>query len=235
MSVRSVYGAQGSENGVRILDGDAKAAGVRPLVVWVHGRGVGGVTARTNNGFLLRPIAEAGYLVVANDIGGTTTWGAEWQKVTDAVSCGQTTLGASAGQVALICSSMGALSGLRYARANPAQVACIALMVPVTDLAYQHDPSPNGWASEIEAAYIAAGTSYAAAVADMDPMQNTAGHAAGPPLAIWRATDDAVAITERQDAFADATGAKVHSLGAVGHAFGTVDAAEVIAFLRRYL
>jgi hypothetical protein len=217
----------------------AKPDATRPPIVYCHSRGNDSAQVAAV-GFIdqvTSALALAGYVVYGGDMGGTLTWGNDTSQT--AVGTGKTNVQAAwgkAGKVGLLATSMGALAALNWARANPTLVACVGLVVPVVDLAYEHNNDVSGYGSEIEAAYTNL-AGYTAAVATHDPMQNTAAHASGPPIKMWRSTDDAVAVTARQDAFAAAVGANcaVSSLGAVGHLPQTTPPAEVVSFFQANL
>lgn len=219
----------------------ARPDATRPGIVYCHSRGNDASQAVAPGWIddVTSALALAGYIVYGGDGGGTLTWGNDASQA--AVATAKTNLqaaaiGAKAGKVGLLATSMGALTALNWARANAALVGCVALAIPVVDLAYEHDNNVNGYGAEIEAAYgNLAG--YTAAVAAHNPMQNAAAHAAGPPLKMWRSTNDAIAVTARQDAFAAAVGANcpVSSLGAAGHSPVSTPPAEVVAFFQANL
>jgi pimeloyl-ACP methyl ester carboxylesterase len=220
----------------------AKHDGTRPGIVYCHsvGNDSAQVAATGYVDTVTMALAQAGYMLYGGDMGGTAVWGNDASQT--AVTTARTNVqaaatgGAKAGKVGLLATSMGALTALNWARANPSLVACIGLMIPVVDLAYEHDNNVNGYAAAIEAAYTNL-AGYQAAVATHDPMQNTASHASGPPIKMWRSTDDAIAVTARQDAFAAAVGSncQVSSLGAAGHFPQTVPPTEVVAFFQANL
>lgn len=220
----------------------AKPDATRPGIVYCHSVG-NDASQAIATGYVdqvTHALALAGYIVYGGDMGGTAPWGNDASQA--AVGTGKTNVqatatgGAKSGKIGLLATSMGALSALNWARANPTLVACIGLMIPVVDLAYEHDNNVNGYAAAIEIAYTNL-AGYTAAVTTHDPMQNTAAHASGPPIKMWRSTDDAVAVTARQDAFAAAVGSncQVSSLGAAGHFPQTVPPAEVVSFFQANL
>jgi pimeloyl-ACP methyl ester carboxylesterase len=215
-----VYAA--GEAHVLVTRKDYKPDGSRPGCVYCHSLGAKAMSALDPT--LAQPmawaIANAGLPLLATDLGGTATWGNDTAqaRASDAKTALQGAVGgAKAGKVAAIGVSMGGLSSLNWIRANPALVSALALVCPVVDLGYEHDNNVNGYAASIEAAYGGA-AGYAAAVAAHDPTQNAAAIAAlGIPIQMWRASNDAIAVTARQDAFAQAAGIPVVDLGAIGH------------------
>jgi pimeloyl-ACP methyl ester carboxylesterase len=237
--VLTAYGTQGTEPGA--LGMNARHAGGGKPVVACHGRVDFG--SQFFNPIWMRPsvlaLCEADYVVLSPDLSGQSPWGndASQTKVGDAKARLQAAaVGAASGKVGLLGISAGALTALNWARANPTLVAAIALICPVVDLAYEHDQNVGGFAAEIETAYGGA-AGYASAVATHDPMQNTASHASGPPIRMWRTTDDTVAVTARQDAFASAVGSKLvtTSLGTGGHTGANIDATQVVSFFQANL
>jgi pimeloyl-ACP methyl ester carboxylesterase len=181
-------------------------------------------------------LADAGLPVVSGDLAGTATWGNDTAQARygtlKTFSQGAIVQG-KAGTVLGLAFSMGALTLLNWARANPTLLAAIALICPVVDLAYEHDNNINGFAAGIETAYTNL-AGYTAAVATHDPMQNTAAHTSGPPIHIWRASDDAIAVTARQDAFISAVGCPWSDMGSVGHHPATVNTTDVLTFLNSH-
>jgi pimeloyl-ACP methyl ester carboxylesterase len=212
--------------------GDWKAA-TRRGAVSCHGRVATGLQLTDANWMRSSALAmaAAGWALISPLLASTTNWGndAAIARVGDAIAYLRSHLGIDSGPVALVATSMGALAALNYARQNPGAVSRIALLLPVVDLAYEHDNNVAGLAAEIEAAYGGA-AGYAAAVASHDPMQNAAAHA-GKSIKVWLASDDTTAVTARQRAFVDATGAASYDLGTVGHSGASINGAAVAAFV----
>jgi alpha-beta hydrolase superfamily lysophospholipase len=239
VAVLTAFGTQGTETGV--LGMNARHSGGGKPVVACHGRADFG--SQFFNPTWMRPsvlgLCEANYVVLSPDLSAQSPWGndASQTKVGDAkIRLQSAAVGAASGKIGLIGISAGALTVLNWARANPTLVAAIALICPVVDLAYEHDQNIAGFAAEIEAAYTNL-AGYTAAVATHDPMQNTASHASGPPIRMWRTTDDTVAVTARQDAFAAAVGSNLvtTSLGTGGHTGANIDATQVVSFFQANL
>lgn len=231
-----------SERHIAIRSRLAKQDGTRPAIVFAHGRASDAQQAMyafaNSAGGQTYGLADAGYQVFASDLGGVATWGNDTaqSRIGSAKTYVQGTLGAKSGKVGLYGVSMGALACLNWARANASSVACIGLVVPVTDLDYMHANNVQGWAAEIETAYTNL-SGYNAGVATHDPNQNTATHASGPPIKVWYASDDTTAITARQQAFITATGCQATNMGAVGHVGGVpaVPVTELVSFFQAYL
>lgn len=132
--------------------------------------------------------------------------------------------------VSLVCGSMGALTGLNWYRLNPLAVSAIALIIPALDLEDLHDnrgldaaiEAPNAFGSE--AAYLAA-------IAERSPIENAADFQ-DVPIRIYYSSDDPICLPVICEAFAEATNAELVSLGAIGHNATTLDARDIVSFIR---
>lgn len=210
----------------------------KPAVLYAHGRGG---TAR--DWFepsiypFLKAFIDAGYPLVANDLGGTTNWGNN----TAITRLDQTRtfaqgseIGAKSGKVVLFSVSMGGLAVCNWARQNKANVACIVMTVPATELEYYHNndllPDVNE-AAEIESAYGGL-TGYNNSLATHSPI-NYAAEIADLPIAIHYNTDDTMASPARIEAFGAAVGAEMHpTLG--GHTLNNLNMSQVISFINTH-
>lgn len=188
---------------------------------------------------LVRSLGSS-FPVVENDLGGIATWGnsAATTKVGDAVSFAQSAsgLGAKTDKVFIWAISMGTLPAVRYLLANPTKVSALALTVPIVDLAYEHDNNIGGFASEIETALGISGT-YAGngSITAIDPIQQASAIVAtGVPIKVWYSSDDAVAVTARQQAFITATGCSSTNAGAQGHTYAATSTGAIEAFFSTY-
>jgi hypothetical protein len=235
MGISTSYGTIGTESGVTLVERMYKPDGIERAVVVCHGRGELGVTGALYSGqtSLLRSLAQT-FPVVENDLTGSAHWGkdAALTKLGDSVAYALGTLGGLATKVYLWAISMGTLPAIRYLLANPTKVAALALTVPVTDLVYQHDTNPAGFASEIETTLGISGT-YAgnSTITAMDPNQQVAAIAAtGVPVKAWIASDDTTAVTARQQAFITALGCDSVNAGAVGHTYAATTVGEIDTF-----
>lgn len=236
MPVATSYGTQGTETGVLGMN-SRHTGGGKPIVA-CHGR--------TSLGTMFfdplwlqstcMALCEANYVVLSPDLSGSSPWGndASQTKVGDAKTRLQASgVNAASGRIGLLGGSAGALTALNWARANPTLVACIALALPVVDLAYEHDNNVQGFATEIETAYGGA-SGYTSAVATHDPMQNTSSYA-GVPMKMWLSPSDTVAITARQQAFATATSCPTSPSGANDHSGAFLPTAEIVQFFQAHL
>lgn len=242
MATATTYGTLGTEAAMSMVSSRYKPDATKPAVLYLHGRAATGTQLVDPNWALASAtaLAEGGYAVVSPLCGSMTNWGndAAQTKVGDAKTYAQDTaatnpLKAKTGKVGLLGASMGGLLALVWALNNPTLVACVGLIDPVVDLAYEHDNNVGGLAAEIETAYTNL-AGYTAAVAAHDPMQHTASYV-GVPIKMWYSSDDTVAVTARQQAFIAATGCQSVALGAVGHSGATVDGAQVTAFFQANL
>lgn len=229
-----------AEGSVEVVRADYRPDKTKTACVYSHSLGLTALAALdpTTAQKPLDAIAAAGLPVIATDLGGANAWGNDTQvsRMGSAAFYAQVTMGAKGtgigdAKVVVFAASMGGLAALTWARLNPTLCAAIALVCPVVDLAYEHDQNVNGYAASIEAAYGGA-AGYAAEVAGNNPMANAAAiKATGIPIKMWRASNDVIAVTARQDAFAAAAGVEVVDLGAIGHTITQAPWADVADFL----
>lgn len=231
----TVYGVGryvASESHTAVVPLRYRPDGTRPLILYAPSRGNTSIQAKAAGWFdeVIAALAMAGYIVLAGDLGGTTVWGSPTaqSRLTSLKTYGQGTLGAKAGPVGLLATSMGTPAILNWAKNNLSSAACAAASVALPDLGYEYANNVNGYAAEISTAHGGAPSSA------NDPMQNTA--ALAPlPMKMWFANNDAVAPTARAQAFVDATGCQSASLGAVGHQPSSTPPADVVAFFQANL
>lgn len=166
------------------------------------------------------------------DFGGVSTWGnvlASETRAAQALTFAVSALGFRSDRLLLICSSMGALNGLNFARVDPTRIAAIALHVPVVNLRAFYAQNRGTWATEILAAH-------GGVDAQLDARNPSAWTAelADIPMKAWYSTDDPLAVPEDIAAFAAAHGnCELRSMGAAGHT-PTVPGSEVLDFLAPY-
>lgn len=239
MGLSTAYGAVGTDTGVMIAPVEL-ARETRPGLVVAHGRGGNGVSvlyaASVTMSESVMPSAQI-WPTVCTDMGGTTHWGndAAVTRFGEAVTAVRAGV-ANTGPVLIYLLSMGTMVGLRWALANPSEVAAIAIGLGTVDLAYMHDQNTAGWAAEMETAHGVGGTwAGNATITARDPMQNTAALSAlASRMHFWFASDDIYAITARQQAFIDAVGCGSTNLGAVGHTANAVPGAQVADWFKGY-
>jgi pimeloyl-ACP methyl ester carboxylesterase len=165
-------------------------------VVQVHGYGDSAIVGWDDTGHFGSTktptrLAQAGYPVVACDLGGTSTWGYApiVSRIDDAITYLQGTLKAKAGKVILMGTSMGGLNSLIYAKTKPANVAGVILIAPVNDVTWTV-ANNTSLATAINAIYPG-NWSEATYGAGYNPITiATAGGYAGMPMLIWQGVDD---------------------------------------------
>lgn len=135
-------------------------------------------------------------------------------RITDVVGHLQTIGYFQNGRVDLHGSSMGGLSALLWAMANPTLVGKISLVLPVVDVQQVYDDDPILFiAASIDAAY-------GGRPSDADNPNKNTSTLSQFPIKIWASETDTVTPIAVTEAFAAATGAEIESIGSVGHTFG---------------
>lgn len=213
--------------------------GTKRPIIWFH-QHTGNATSTLQPGtaaYGLDVLAETGHPIIAADLGGPSTWGsdASLARTTDAFNYIIARMGAKSDKALLWGGSMGTLTALLWAKANPTKVAALAVSLPVLNLQDVHDNRTFGatvYGPIIETAYGGA-AGYAAALATKNPAATPASWA-GVPMKLWYSEDDPVAIPSEVAAFAAASGAQTVSQGAAGHTFNGVDFKKVRDFLTSY-
>lgn len=234
LAARTATGAYVAAESHVTLAGAAPAGAVRG-VISCHGSGVlGPAWAMTdpNVAALNQLLASQGFPVICPDLGGGNTWGND----TSVTRVGQAWTqvvaeGAKADKVLLLGGSMGTLTALNYAKANPTNVAAIALVLPIVDLQDAHDN--RGFTAVSETAY-GGNAAYLTALAAHNPAVNTASFA-GIPIKLWYSTDDPYAFPATVTAFDTAiASATSQTIGANAHTTAGLDPYQVLDFLRPY-
>lgn len=179
---------------------------------------------------IVADVAAAGF-----PVGGPTapnTWGNATgrSRLGDVASWLRTAHLAPNDDLVLIGASHGTTWAFDYAIANPDAVACIVAILPIVDLTAVRDGDVLGLRAGIDTAW---GVAHPAALPEgADPSLNTE-DLDGIPIQLWYASDDPVSVNLA--AFASATGAELHNVGALGHtdaAIAAVDRAAVVEFIR---
>lgn len=185
----------------------------------------------------IEALAAAGHPVIAADLGGGSTWGsdASLARLTDAFNYIVAQMGAKSDKALLWGGSMGTLTALLWAKANPTKVAALAAALPVVNLQDVHDNRSFGgtvYSTVIEAAYGSA-ANYNAALPNKNPAASP-GSFTNIPMKFWYSDDDPVAVPSEVASFASATGAAKASYGAQGHTFNGLKLGDVRDFLTSY-
>lgn len=233
-SVGSVVAGEGS------LEIYPTVTGNRPGVQSVHGAGSDAtycIATDGNQSTLTDLIAQAGFTAISGDNGGPAAWGNSIavQSVNAYTSRLQGMAGVTPGKIALIGSSMGGLTSLNFAAANPSKVSCIVAIIPVINLTDIYTNNRLGFAASILAAY---GGGYSEA--DYGPTRNplteaSLGKLAGIPMLFFYGLTDALCLPQFTEQFAAYPGMNVTLVPLPsGHDFtsyGLVDHPQVVQFL----
>jgi pimeloyl-ACP methyl ester carboxylesterase len=184
-------------------------------VIHLHGASGTAWTALTslNDGKPHTPahIARAGYNAIASDAGGPQTWGNQasidgaersYQRI-------QAIPGTKPGKVFLVGSSMGGLTALNWAAANPTKVAGIIMVIPVINVNDVKTNNRGGYASLVNAAH--GGTYDEATMGSTKNPRTQAGLGkyAGIPILLFYGLTDAVCIPGEATGFAADVGSNV--------------------------
>lgn len=226
--------ATSGDNDIFLGPVGAWSPGGLPGVLFCHGANqtcyVSRATTTTGQFALTNALGEAFSLAIT-DTGGTAAWGNN----TSIAAVGQVktwlqgTWGAKAGKVALVGVSMGAVTALNYARANPTLVSCVVVCIPVIDL---NDIVVNNRGSLAASVNTAYGGTYNDGTDG--PTHSPAQYAASftVPTLGYYSSDDTTAIASAVTTFDTACAAATfNSVGALGHSEAAVAAAPTSAIL----
>lgn len=136
---------------------------------------------------LIRAVAEAGYLVVAADLG-LKLWGDDTQlsRVTEAVAYARS-VGGRSGPLQILGFSMGGMCAFAWTRANPSEVASICAFVPAVDL---NDFVVNNRAGQAASVNSAFGGAYNDAVHGPTHSPVQFASQIPCPVDLWHSPDD---------------------------------------------
>jgi len=222
--------------------------GTRRGIIYCHGAGERAISLlnsnsnKTEEAVLFQTLAEAGFPLVACDLGtgtGTTT-GDSWgntnaqARVADAITWLQSPSGGGAktGQVLMLGISMGNSTMINYAKNNPSNVAAMVGIIPVSDLDDIRNNDRNSYRSWIDTAY---GVTYPAALpAGANPATSYSG-AVGIPYKTWYAADDTIVMASTVLALTAAIGGTATSVGNLGHSNAAVGAVPISAVIDFFL
>lgn len=199
---------------------DTKVDAIRPGGIFAHSLGttatLGMANPGTNDtGAFQWTLAERGVPVFAGDFAGASAFGNadSLSRVTDGISFFRTAgYASSSKKIIATGQSMGGLTILNYARANPTAFSMIALAAPAINLQDLYDNNRSDTTAFISAAY--------GGVPNYSLYSPWAYRGSFPdiPMIIFYSEDDPVCIPTYTQQFAAATGATLVSLGSVGHA-----------------
>lgn len=212
-------------------------SGERTPLIYCHGSGDTTDTAqnKAGQGPLIRALAQH-FTVGVADLG-LEAWGND----THVTRIGQekthlaNNWGAD-GPVVLVCTSMGALGGLAYTLANPANVAAVACVIPALDMADLYSVVDAGVKALIDAAY---GGAYSDVThgPTHSPIQYADELPADLPIAVWAADNDLAARPGPMNAFVTARPqTDLTWVGNLGHTEAAIAAASagVVEFVTSY-
>lgn len=182
---------------------------------------------------LLLAVAAAGYPILGVSTG--DTWGNDtaMSRIDAAKTYLQSTVGAKAGDIALIGGSMGGCNVLNWCKRNLASVACAVGLVPVSDVSDIHTNNRGGLASNINGAYgtWSEGT-YGAA---RNPVTfAAAGDLAGLKYLAFGSSGDTICIASTVQAVCTSIGGTATYTGVTGDhtaAVANISSSTVISFL----
>jgi pimeloyl-ACP methyl ester carboxylesterase len=185
-------------------------------------------------------VARNGHNAVAADAGGPQTWGN--QAAIDGAQRSyvkvQTMPGTKPGKVFLIGASMGGLTALNWAAANPDKVAGIVLIIPVINVNDVKINNRGGYASLVNAAH---GGNYDETTQGATKNPATMKHAgkfAGIPILLYYGLTDTVCVPAEAEAFASVVGPNVETVALnSGHdnaSYLAVDNARIINFFNTH-
>lgn len=228
-----------AELAVTMLPTTWQRNGSKPGVIFCHGftqdETVPYLSQLTGQVPVLNRLAEK-YPVACGAFGGAT-WGND--TVLGMVTSTRTVLqsaviGAKAGKVILVGVSMGGLSILNWAKANPTLVAGVVLIIGGIDIEDCQANNRGGLASSINAAYPGGVYVDSTQKANHNPAyMATLGAYTNIPIQVWYANDDAIWPPSITTAFAATNGANttLHSVGALGHTEAAVAAMDLDAMM----
>jgi S-formylglutathione hydrolase FrmB len=230
------------ENDIYAAPIAAWAGGVRG-VIYCHGAGTLASNIPDYNSLgemhVYNDLAER-YPTLVVDAGGANNWGnaTSVARIGDAVTHLQGASpgrNAKSGTVLMIGASMGFLTAMNYAKANPTKVGCIVGLLPVLDLNDFVTNNRGGFASAINTAY---GGAYIEAT--HGPTSNPYNYRASitTPMQIYTASDDPWCIPSIATAFDSAVASCTqYDVGALSHTQAAIDAAnrtQILSFLSTY-
>lgn len=224
---------------VRAVEGDQffvpyrwRRDGSRYPLVWCHGGGADYAVGPNE-----RAVVEALRVpAIATTQGGVSTWGAD--SVVGAAGTVEAdrayavaNLGAKDGKALIMGGSMGGLTAVLYALANPTKVAALALFIPALDPEYVRVNNVGGNQAAIQAVHgvgtVPAGKQAYLRGADLA--------ATGIPTKVWHSTTDTFTPDASTQEFIAESGCESVSLGAVGHSYASLVSSQVSDFLTSYV
>jgi alpha-beta hydrolase superfamily lysophospholipase len=236
----AVGGYFAGEKSTALVPTDWKGDGTIPGVIYCHGYGEDGLipTLPAQNGQFsnLTALVAAGYPVLACDLGGSL-WGYDpfRARVDSAITYLQGTVGAKAGKVVVVGTSMGGLGALVYAANNPTKVSGVVGIGPTSDMQHVVSNNDGGLAAIVNAAYPG-GYSDATYGATFNPQVLAAAGKFTMPVRLWIGSADTTVIPSTVTTLANTIGANATiSYLSGGHAESTwfeVDSTALVKFVK---
>lgn len=233
----SVIATLGTEVGCYIKNNNQRSANIG--VIFAHGAGHLGNSVLDGDGtdkfsHILLALLRENWPVLAMDFGGANTWGSTdgTGKMPNALTQ-FAALGVTTTRIIGIGVSMGALTHLNYAKDNNSKYASFVGIVPVVNRKHVHDADLNSYASAIESAETAAGTTYAATADSHDPTTQAANM--NFPQLLIHGNSDSIATSSDVIAYKNACPNATELQVTGGHDSSVVSPALVIDFIKANL
>lgn len=178
-----------------------------PGVIYCHGAGQLGADPTNSvlgGQYPLYNALREKFCLTSGDFGGNS-WGnpSAVGNVDSMKTWMQSTMGVKSGKVALVGISMGTLTALNYAKANPSKVACVVSVLPAVNLNDFYSNNRGGFAASVTSAY---GGSYNDST--QGPTSNPYNYAASfpgtIPVQLYYSTADTIALPSYVTSFASA-------------------------------
>lgn len=212
-------------------------------VMFIHGAGSNAtycISPLGNQDTLTRLIAVDGYSARSGDIGGPQTWGnpTAMSRITSMYNALQSSGKVATGKVALVSASMGGLSSMNWAAANPDKVSCIVSVIPVCNVTDIRNNNRDGYGSLIDAAYPG-GWSEATYGENYNPYTySQMGKLAGIPILFFYGEVDTLCLPEFPVAMAQHPGNNIQLVPLpYGHdydSYAAVNQPQIVEFLNTY-
>lgn len=214
--------------------------GTHPAILCLHSHNAvldqftPGVHTDADPGGHVWMLAQAGYILVAGELGGISPWfnATEMARIDELYSYALS-IGAKSGKVGIMGYSMGGGAALNWIKRNVAKVSAAWLWSPVTDLDWARTAQAS-WGTEIAADYPSGSAGYN--IHD----EPASWRGIGIPIEIAHATDDTVVPSSQSDAFVSAVNdplvtKRTVSTGDHVDLFKNVPESETVQFFKAHL
>lgn len=209
-------------------------------VVFVHGYGDTAVSPmdisnKLGQFELIETLTDAGLPVLTMDFGQTgVTPGGEngWGNATVVARLATAftymtgaPVGAKTGKILLVGVSMGNISAMNYAKANPTKVAGLVGVIPVVDMDDIYQNNRSNLRPSIEAAH---GITYPAALPAGSNPATSQGSLSSVPTRLYYSTGDTVIIPSTVTTLATAIGAAAIAHGSLEHSEASIQDIDMV-------